>query len=80
MADTYSEEEFDNLPKALELNFDAESSKIHLTLFEHCDYLKEPVPLHLQYDYVPSAGFAPSALVLATLGEIRRLMHFVNSS
>lgn len=71
MAETYDQDEFDNLPKALELNFDASSSKIHLTLFEHCDHLKEPVPLHLQYDYVPSAGFAPSELLWTILKGLR---------
>ena len=71
MAETYDQDEFDNLPKALELNFDASSSKIHLTLFEHCDHLKEPVPLHLQYDYVPSAGFAPSELFANVVKRVR---------
>lgn len=43
--------------KAVEATFDAASHHIHVTLFE--DRRDVAVPLHLEFEYKPSMGFAP---------------------
>ena len=48
----------DDLPKALELEFDAETGQISLTLFEHTDD-KGAVPLTLLYKFSPETPYAP---------------------
>lgn len=57
----------DNLPLALELTFDAASSRINLSLFEHAagGHGEEPVPLKLAFDYAPDSGYAPSSSAVA---------------
>jgi fatty acid synthase subunit beta len=57
-ADVFGDQE-EELPKALELTFDSASSLINLKVFEHTDLVPEPVPLSLDFEYHPEAGYAP---------------------
>lgn len=49
----------DDLPKALELTFDANTNEINLTLFEHVD--DRAVPLEFKFKYSPETPYCPIA-------------------
>lgn len=49
----------EELPKALELTFDALTNEINLTLFEHVD--ERAVPLEFKFTYSPETPFCPIA-------------------
>lgn len=53
-----SQDGYEDLPKALELEFDAATGQIALTLFEHTAE-RGAVPLTLRYKFAPETPYAP---------------------
>lgn len=56
-------EDYDDLPLAIELDFDPSTSRIDLRLFEHTEQPGQaPIPLELAFTYNPETPFAPRTL------------------